>query len=119
VQLWQSRGSSRSKPPGELTNPVGQRDACEPSHLDHPGGAEGNAGVRSEPSAPMVGPGCIGADSRPAAKAKRTRGEPKRAQACGSKLLAVNGARGFVTASSRVAQNRCLGPRRGAECSSW
>jgi hypothetical protein len=76
---------------GELTTTVGQRDACKPSHLRPPGRSwRGMPGQGASRARRWWGHGRIAADSRLSAKAKRTRGEPKRAQAGTEQVAAVN-----------------------------
>ena len=85
----------------ELFKQVRRRRPCEhrggmpvgesPSRIAQRGAA-GMRGLRREPSCADGGPGSVGAESRPAAEAERSRGDAERAQVGGSQMPPHNGA---------------------------
>ena len=116
--LAKPRSTAGRSRPASSRNPVGQRDACEDSHLDHSGRSGGECRVEERAERAAGAPRRIGADPRPL----------RRRSGCGvfrdavPRRVAVkpsphNGARGFSSVPWALRfQNRCRGSPRGAAC---
>lgn len=63
--LAKPRSTAGRSRPASSRNPVGQRDACEDSHLDHSGRSGGECRVEERAERAAGAPRRIGADPRP------------------------------------------------------
>ena len=96
---------------GDLTEPVGQRVACAGRFLCHAVWSGGGCALVRHRGASMARPGRVGAAPRPAAKAERSLGEPRRqAQECGREPRRTTST-GFLHGVGRHAQSRDTGHR--------